>query len=243
MERILTTHAGSLIRPPELLAFLVARERGERYDEAAYADALRTAAVDIVRRQVEAGIDIVDDGEVGKATWITYLYERVGGLETRMIPLEGGNFLPPSRDRLAFPDFYAEHDAAFAAESVNMMRTAGESEESADEPSSATPEGKIWVCTGPITYDDGALHRDIAHLTAALEGVDVTDAFLPVVAPASVYWLRNEYYPSDEEFVFAVADALHEEYKGIVESGFLLQVDDAVLLHEYDSILSLGGSV
>jgi 5-methyltetrahydropteroyltriglutamate--homocysteine methyltransferase len=70
----------------------------------------------------------------------------------------------------------------------------------------------------------------------------IADAFLPVVAPASVYWLRNEHYPSEEEFVFAVADALREEYRGIVDAGFLLQVDDAVLLHEYDSILSVGGS-
>jgi 5-methyltetrahydropteroyltriglutamate--homocysteine methyltransferase len=83
----------------------------------------------------------------------------------------------------------------------------------------------------------------MSRLKTALEGVDVTDAFLPVVAPASVYWLRNEYYATEEEFVFAVADALHEEYKAIVDAGFLLQVDDAVLMHEYDSILSLGGSV
>ena len=80
-------------------------------------------------------------------------------------------------------------------------------------------------------------------LEAAVKSVDATDVFLPVVAPASVYWLRNEYYPTEEEFVYAVADALHEEYKGIVDAGFLLQVDDAVLLHEFDSILSLGGTI
>src|SRR5207302_9163209 len=101
-------------------------------------------------------------------------------------------------------------------------------------------EGKQWFCTGPIEYDTAALERDIARFKAALAGVDVTDAFLPVVAPASVYWLHNEHYASEEEFVFAVADALHEEYKGIVDAGLLLQVDDAVLMHEYDSILSLG---
>ena len=78
-----------------------------------------------VRRQAEAGIDFVDDGEMGKATWITYLYERVTGLESRMVPVEGGNILPPSRDRLAFPEFYAEHDAAFAKEVVNQVRLAG----------------------------------------------------------------------------------------------------------------------
>jgi 5-methyltetrahydropteroyltriglutamate--homocysteine methyltransferase len=101
----------------------------------------------------------------------------------------------------------------------------------------------LWFCTGPITYDPSALERDIARFKSALAGIEVADVFLPVVAPASVYWLRNEYYPSEEEFVFAVADALHEEYRRIVDAGFLLQVDDAVLLHEYDSILSLGGSI
>jgi 5-methyltetrahydropteroyltriglutamate--homocysteine methyltransferase len=242
VDRILTTHVGSLIRPPELLAFLVAIERGESYDGQQYADTLRAAVGDVVRRQADAGIDVVDDGEMGKATWITYLYERVSGLEARTVPLGGGSFLPPSRDRQAFPEFYAEHDAAFAAEAVNMLRGAEDDENAASEPD-GEPETKIWVCTGPITYDDTALQRDIANLNAALESVDVTDAFLPVVAPASVYWLQNEYYASDEEFVFAVADALHEEYTRIVEAGLLLQVDDAVLAHEYDSILSLGGSV
>jgi 5-methyltetrahydropteroyltriglutamate--homocysteine methyltransferase len=102
---------------------------------------------------------------------------------------------------------------------------------------------KLWFCTGPITYDSTAVERDIARLRRALEGAEVADAFLPVVAPASVYWLRNEHYATEEELVYAVADALHDEYRAIVDAGFLLQVDDAVLMHEYDSILSLGGSV
>jgi len=227
MGRILTTHAGSLIRPPELLAFLAAMERGEPVDNDAYEDCLSRGVADIVRRQAEAGIDVVDDGEMGKATWITYLYERVSGLEIRTVSLEGRSFLPPSRDRQAFPEFYAEHDAEISPA------------DAADAPAT----GRVWVCTGPIVYDPTALQHDIANLKAALEAVDVTAAFLPVVAPASVYWLENEYYASDEEFVYAVADALHEEYRAIVDAGFLLQVDDAVLMHEYDSILSLGGSV
>jgi 5-methyltetrahydropteroyltriglutamate--homocysteine methyltransferase len=242
MDRILTTHAGSLIRPPELLAFLAAMERGEVYDERAYAGCLERAVAETVRRQAEAGIDVVDDGEMGKATWITYLYERVSGLESRLVPVAGGTILPPSRDRQAFPDFYAEHDAEMARQVVNQVRL-GAPEEAAATDGDGSPEGKIWVCTGPIAYDSTALAGDIARLKAALEGVEVADAFLPVVAPASVYWLHNEYYATDEEFVFAVADALHEEYKAIVDAGLLLQVDDAVLLHEYDSILSLGGSV
>jgi 5-methyltetrahydropteroyltriglutamate--homocysteine methyltransferase len=242
MERILTTHAGSLIRPPELLAFLAEVERGDAVDEGAYERTLTQAVEDVVRRQAAAGIDVIDDGEMGKATWITYLYERVGGLEARMVPVTDGNILPPSRDRLAFPEFYAEHDAELARQVVNQMRVVvDEADAGTAEP--ATPQAKRWFCTGPITYDSTALQRDLANVTAALAGVDVAAAFMPVVAPASVYWLDNEHYATDEEFVFAVADALHEEYTGIVDAGFLLQVDDAVLLHEYDSVLSLGGSV
>ena len=110
MNRILTTHAGSLIRPPELQTFVTARERGQHYEEAAYIECLRRSVDDIIRRQIDVGIDVVDDGEMGKATWITYLYERVSGLELRRIHVEG-SILPPSRDRQAFPGAYAALDA------------------------------------------------------------------------------------------------------------------------------------
>jgi len=152
-----------------------------------------------------------------------------------MVPVEGTTILPPSRDRQAFPEFYAEHDAAFAIEMADALQLELAEGESA--------QVKLWFCTGPLEYDATRLEQDIARFKAALDGVEVTDAFLPVVAPASVYWLRNEHYATEKEFVFAVADALHVEYKAIVEAGLMLQVDDAVLMHEYDSILSEGGSV
>jgi 5-methyltetrahydropteroyltriglutamate--homocysteine methyltransferase len=240
MDRILTTHTGSLVRPEELLDVLAARERGEGFDAEAYERILDEAVGDVVRRQTAAGIDVVDDGEMGKSTWITYLYDRVLGIEERLVPLDEGVVLPPSRDRQAFPEFYAEHDVAYARETRNRIRLP---ETVGDGDPEATARGKLWFCTGPITYDGAAIRRDIARLQAALKGVDVVDAFLPVVAPASVYWLRNEHYATEEELVFAVADALHEEYSAIVEAGLLLQVDDAVLMHEYDSILSRGGSI
>jgi 5-methyltetrahydropteroyltriglutamate--homocysteine methyltransferase len=238
VDRILATHTGSLIRPPELLEFLAAKDRGQPVDEGAYAQTLRKAVADTVRRQADAGIDIVNDGEMGKANWIIYLYERVSGLEPRAVPVEGGSVLPPSRDRQAFPGFYAEHDAEFEKAARDSLGAVEDEDSDAEAP----PEGKVWVCTGPITYDTTLLERDIANLKDALEGVDVTDAFLPVVAPASAYWLENEYYDSEEEFVFGLADALHEEYKAIVDAGLFVQVDDAVLMHEADSIMSLGGS-
>jgi 5-methyltetrahydropteroyltriglutamate--homocysteine methyltransferase len=240
MDRILTTHVGSLIRPAGLLEFAGAKDRGEPYDVEQYETALQEAIDDVVRRQVEVGIDIVDDGEMAKPSWITYLYERLGGLDARMVGLEGTSILPPSRDRNAFPGFYAEHDAEYDQANRDSMGTV-ESEDGAEAPSSA-PEEKIWFCTGPITYDPSALQRDITRLKDAVEGHDVTDAFLPVLAPASAYWLRNEHYATDEAFVYAIADAMHEEYKGIVDAGLIVQVDDAVLMHECDSILAVGGS-
>ena len=109
---------------------------------------------------------MVDDGEMGKATWITYLYERVSGLEPRMVPIEGATILPPSRDRQAFPEFYAEHDAAVRgrsemADGDSSMELAGRRDEA---------QVKLWFCTGPLEYDTAALEHDIARFKAALDG-------------------------------------------------------------------------
>jgi hypothetical protein len=188
VNRVLTTHAGSLIRPAELQTFLTARERGQHYDEAAHTECLRRAVDDIVRREIDVGIDVVNDGEMGKSSWITYLYERVSGLEMRRIHVEG-SILPPSRDRQAFPGAYHALDAL--DEAATRGSQASEAEGAADDDGL---NGVAWVCTGPITYDRTALDRDIANLKAALEGKDHVDAFLPVVAPASAYWLQNEHY-------------------------------------------------
>jgi 5-methyltetrahydropteroyltriglutamate--homocysteine methyltransferase len=236
-DRILATHTGSLIRPPELLEFLKLKDSGQPYDEDAYARTLKESVKDVVRRQAEAGIDIPNDGEMGKATWITYLYERVTGLEPRMVQLDSASILPPSRDRQHFPGFYEELDKEFEHENRESQGS-GDAEIDPDAP----PEGMKWFCTGPIQYDTTLLQRDIDNLKEALEGHDFTDAFLPVVAPASAYWLENEHYDSEEAFVYGLADALHDEYKTIVDNGLMVQVDDAVLMHEADSIMSLGGS-
>jgi 5-methyltetrahydropteroyltriglutamate--homocysteine methyltransferase len=240
MNRIPGTHVGSLVRPPELLRFLAASERGESYDEAAYQATLVGAVKDVVKQQIDVGIDIVDDGEMGKSNWITYLYERVSGLEPRAMTLEGASMMPPSRDRQQFPGAYATLDALDEA-AVRQSAAASDTSDHEDEPTEAEPAIE-WVCTGPIKYDRAALDRDIKNLRAALEGHDGVEAFMPVVAPASAYWLRNEHYESDEEFVYALADALSDEYHAIVDAGFLLQVDDAVMMHERDSMLSEGKS-
>jgi 5-methyltetrahydropteroyltriglutamate--homocysteine methyltransferase len=240
MDRILATHTGSLIRPPDLLDLLAAKERGQAVDEDAYQSTLKKAVEDIVRQQVQVGIDVPDDGEMGKASWITYLYERVSGLEVRTVDLEGGTMYPPSRDRQAFPGAYAAMDALENA-SVNESNAAA-SNEMPDQQAAASGQGVAWVCTGPLTYDRAAIDRDIANFKAALEGQDVADAFMPVVAPASAYWLQNEHYGSEAEFIFALADALREEYRAIVDAGLLVQVDDAVMMHEADTMMSRGQS-
>jgi 5-methyltetrahydropteroyltriglutamate--homocysteine methyltransferase len=229
MGIIRSTHVGSLIRPPEVLAFQARLERGEEIDQAAYEETLRASVADVVKRQVEAGIDIVSDGEFGKASWISYLYERLGGVEPRPLP-EDRVIMPPSRDRQAFPGAYAQDDAAVARQVAHGGEDA------------SPPMPSVWAVTGPLRYDRTAVERDIANLRDALAGLDA-EGFLPVVAPASTYWLENEHYGSDEEFVYALADALAVEYKAIVDAGFMLQVDDAVLMHEMDSILAEGGSI
>jgi 5-methyltetrahydropteroyltriglutamate--homocysteine methyltransferase len=239
MDRILATHTGSLIRPDDLLRFLAARDRGDDYDQNAYESCLQRAVSDVVARQVEVGIDVVDDGEMGKTSWITYLYERVSGLEARLVTLEGASMLPPSRDRQHFPGAYASLDALDEAATRNSNIAPDGDTRDADP---STGQVVQWVCTGQIRYDPAALQRDIANLRAAVADHPDVEAFLPVVAPASAYWLANEHYANEEDFVYALADALHEEYRAIVDAGFLLQVDDAVLMHEADTMMSRGES-
>ena len=232
MDRVLTTHTGSLIRPRALAELMTA---GPPPDEAARERRDRMiadAAAEAVSQQVEVGLDVINDGEMGKANWISYLYERVDGIEFRPIARERSTSnLPPSRDRQAFPGFYGEHDAAVDRARREAAAARGEGEEEVSH---------AWVCTGPLRYDPTAVERDIANLRAAVASADVIDTFLPVVAPASAYWLVNEHYASEEEFVFAVADVLAEEYRHIVDAGIMLQVDDAVLMHECDSVLATG---
>jgi 5-methyltetrahydropteroyltriglutamate--homocysteine methyltransferase len=254
MQRIQVTHAGSLIRPPELLAFLSAVDHGRASaDSVEYQAALARAVAYVVRRQAETGIDLIDDGEMGKATWITYLYERTAGLESRPLTGNFSTILPASRDRQNFPGAYREldmleHDANIRVRAEASAAPAGAAEAApggAGEEADKGPAGAVtWVCTGPMSYDRTAIDRDLVNFKVALEGTgkDISETFMPVVAPASAYWLANEYYKSDEEFVYAIADVLHEEYQAIIESGAFLQVDDAVLMHEADTMLSRGQS-
>jgi 5-methyltetrahydropteroyltriglutamate--homocysteine methyltransferase len=226
-NRILTTHAGSLPRPAELEDALERRTS----DEPAYAGVLERAVADVVAKQAEFGIDIVNDGEFGKSSWTGYLTERLGGFEARPVP--PGTEVVRGKDRQDFAEYYAE-----ATQRGTLWYM---------------PDGRLraprppvqWVCTGQITYTgQAALQRDIANLRSALRQAQVDEAFLPVAAPASVEPGRvNEHYASEEEFVFALAEALKIEYDAIVAAGLLLQVDDAFIPYNYDRFLVNGMSL
>jgi 5-methyltetrahydropteroyltriglutamate--homocysteine methyltransferase len=213
-ERILTTHVGSLPRPPDLLEMIQAKERGEPIDSGAFADRVKSTVAEVVRRQADAGIDIVADGEMGRFGFIPYVNERLAGLEARPNPVTQGTWAR-SREHLAFPEYYA-----WAAQ---MPGAAGGAQRNQ------------WVCTGPIAYKgQEALARDIDNLKAALGQVRCEEAFMPAVSPAQLAgWNKNEFYKTDEEFRVAVADALHEEYRAIVDGGLVLQIDDPQLASHY----------
>ena len=216
VDRILTTHVGSLIRPQPLQEFLRAKQAGKPFDLQAYDHCLTRSVADVVRRQAEAGIDVVSDGEFGKSiSWSQYVLERLSGFERRPVR-PGGNPFQRGADRERFAEFYAELDAH-------------------EEVATRTDS----VCVGPINYTGQAeLQRDIENFKAALKGVNVEEAFLPVAAPASVIPDReNEYYKSDEECLFAIGAAMRTEYKMIVDAGFLLQLDDARAAVTYDRMV------
>ncbi len=204
-DRILTTHVGSLPRPADLLAMLRARERGQAQDAQAFAARVRAAVTDVVRKQLELGVDIVDDGEMGKPGFIHYANERLAGFE----PLDEavGSPWKNSREVKAFPEFYEWFGRVL--------------------PSPAATAGHM-VCTGPIAYKGHAhVRADIANLKVALGNGKVEDVFMPAISPTSVEdWQRNRHYKTQEEFLFAIAEAMREEYKAIVDAGFILQIDD-----------------
>ena len=220
--RILTTHVGSLVRPAELVELGKAAHgdvsQGSKGApaERRYRDALERATADVVRRQVEAGVDVVNDGEYGKSSWANYVLERLTGFEARPDRLFDAVWL--GRDRIRFREFMKEN-----------------------YPRGATSVAG-HVCVGPITYrGHDAIRRNIADLTAALQAAGASEGFLTAVAPASTgYDAANEYYATDRDYVFAIAEALRQEYLEIVNAGLVLQVDDAVLANMYDELVQEG---
>ena len=220
-DRILTTHVGSLARPDELAAILRSKDRGQPYDGAAYPALVRAAVADVVRKQTEAGVDIVTDGEQGKASFFGYVVERFNGFSRKTAPAgQEGNPRGGSREYEAFPDYYAwsERIAEWAGGRGSDRNRYG-----------------VHVCTGPISYKGhAAVRTDIENIELALKGLRHEEVFVPAIAPSYVFaTLSNEFYRTEEEYEQALADALREEYRAIIDAGFVLQVDDPRLVTQY----------
>ncbi len=215
-ERILVSHAGVLPRPQGLQRLF---EAGPGEQEA-FTAALPGAVADIVARQVAAGVDIVNDGEISKrGLFIGYIRDRMSGFEERAVPPGGRprNAGVTGRDSRDFPGFYAAGLGGFPVRTpVTPVPIPGQAAPTTEH-----------VCTGPLRYTGAAdAQADIDRLTAAAAPHGVA-AYLPAITPGTVeHWLLNEYYPDDESFLGAIADVLHEEYKAITDAGLLLQLDD-----------------
>jgi 5-methyltetrahydropteroyltriglutamate--homocysteine methyltransferase len=212
-DRILTTHVGSLPRPADLYAMIEQKQEGGAIDQAAFAGRVKSAVAEIVKRQADARIDIVADGEMGRVGFIPYVNERLTGIEPS--PGEIASYWNESREYKAFPEFYAWAQG---------------------QPGAAGRAGRTrWMCTGPVSYKGHtALAQDIANLKDAIAGLDVVEAFMPAVSPGNlVNWNRNLFYKSEEEYLYAVADALREEYQAVIAAGLILQLDDPLLSSYY----------
>ncbi len=221
-NKILTTHVGALPRPQELGMLVTAKTNSQAHDEAKLAEWLRSAVGDVVKEQVNAGIDVISDGEYGKTNWTTYIGGRLGGYEVRE-PKAGDTIGSGTqagivgRDRKVFNDFYADYDENAAR--VRQSRAGG-----------STTTRQDYVNIGPVTYTGQAsVGMDVANLKAAIGSAPVADAFMPSIGPDNVLpQNRYEHYANEEAYVYAVAEALRSEYKAITDAGFILQIDAPV---------------
>jgi 5-methyltetrahydropteroyltriglutamate--homocysteine methyltransferase len=215
--RFLTTHTGSLIRPETLIS--EPEPTADASVRAGYEQALAAAVASAVDRQLDVGLDVVNDGEFGKSSWSAYVLGRISGFEVRSEQLKPLDWL--GRDRERFRGFFTGNE----------------------EIPAALTGSRAEVCVGPIKYTgQDLISRDLANLKAATAGLPDGELFFTSVAPASTaYQGVNEYYKTEEEYVYAIAEALRQEYLAIHEAGFIVQVDDAVLANMYDYIVSQQG--
>jgi 5-methyltetrahydropteroyltriglutamate--homocysteine methyltransferase len=206
-DRILTTHTGSIARPDDLIELMRARENGRPYDHEVLEKRVAAAVEDCVRRQVEAGLDVINDGEQRKSGFASYLTERIGGFEA----LPDDDSEPPGSSWPEVGEFPEYYERYFKVAMFGAM---------------LSPARRL-VCRGPVTYTGHqAVATDIANLKAALAGQQYTEAFMSAAMPTGLAEQRNEYYSSHDDFVTALADAVHEEYRAIIDAGFLIQLDD-----------------
>jgi 5-methyltetrahydropteroyltriglutamate--homocysteine methyltransferase len=213
-DRILVSHAGALPRPPDLRDLLIAKEDGKPYDEAAYDRRVREVVSEVVQKQVETGIDVVNDGEESKRSFSSYARVRISGFVEREVDTTGRPDTIYLRDLADFPGFFGAGRSAFGGQGGLAA--------------SFTTTATHVFCVEPLKYiGEAAIAKDIEVFKASLHGKRYEEAFLPAVAPGTVeHWMTNEYYKNDEEFVYAIAEAMAPEYKAIVDAGFVLQIDD-----------------
>ncbi|HEX3834026.1 MAG TPA: cobalamin-independent methionine synthase II family protein [Solirubrobacteraceae bacterium] len=235
-DRILTSHAGSLPRPEDLVQANLARSTGEGPDDATYEQQLGAAVTDVVTRQRELGIDIVNDGEYGHAmgepydygAWWSYIFPRLGGLELDDVPLLSAPQARPKPGEVALASFEERRDWQQFSEAY------------ADPSSGAALPNRppvTPVARAPITYTGQEMvQRDITNFKAALESQGLQDGYLNSVAPGSCARFGNEFYEDDEALMYACADAMREEYTAIIEAGLMLQLDDPAIAENWDQI-------
>jgi 5-methyltetrahydropteroyltriglutamate--homocysteine methyltransferase len=220
--RILTTHVGSLVRPPAILASILAQVSGASVDAAAFTRLLHDGVKDVVRKQSEAGIDIPSDGEYSKPSYSGYVIERLTGFASAPVAHEPGQIqmnYPILNEE--FPGFMAQYNAMY-----RTMWMPPDIPRDAVERAIQTTLGERTVVSGPIGYKGQALlRRDIANFKEALEGFDFEEAFLPSATPSRSDADPNNVYPSEQAYLYALADAMHEEYRAIVDAGFVVQLD------------------
>jgi 5-methyltetrahydropteroyltriglutamate--homocysteine methyltransferase len=224
-DRILTTHVGSIPRPESIRELLRARLAGQSVDPGELAARVRRAVASVVGQQAEAGIDIVSDGEMSKTSFIAYTDERLTG------------FVPMKPDD---PQVPASNTSGSWARRLDTRREWRAFREYYQEylPFAMPPSAPPVVCTGPIAYKGEALlKRDLEDFRAALGTVRVEEAFVPAIAPGMVGRGQNQYYPTEEAYRFAIAEALRTEYRAIVDAGFILQIDDPGLGETWDMII------
>jgi 5-methyltetrahydropteroyltriglutamate--homocysteine methyltransferase len=214
-DRILTTHVGSLPRPEDLRELLVARDDGQAVDEAAFETKVRRAVDDVLQEQVKHGLDVVNDGEQSKRSWSTYARERVGGHEPAPRPEGYVAHTIYGRDNVEFAEYFEMFGPGRGPNTRGGISASGAVQ-------------RFDACVGPLTYVGQAfLQRDIDNLKAGLQSATAAEAFMSAVSPGTIeHWLHNQYYKSEEEYLFAIADAMRVEYEAIVDAGFVLQIDD-----------------
>ncbi|HEX5140794.1 MAG TPA: methionine synthase [Dehalococcoidia bacterium] len=224
-DRIITTQVGSLPRPNDLRKLWDDRLAGRPYDKDAFSSRVKSAVAEMVHGQVDAGIDVISDGEQGRLGWTAFLPERLAGFEERPIstPGGGGGVTGRERQKGQFDGYLAER---------GRLAAMGEGREYVPTPEAVQALRTQTVCVGPVSHKGMSfVQQEIDNFKAALSEVQVTEAFLPSVGPDNMGYLpgQNEYYSNQEDFLRACAKAIREEYKAILDAGFVLQIDTPVM--------------